>query len=138
MGSQRILKGGEYTMTRKTKENIFIILGTMLAIFIGYHLADGWFSAKYQTPTAYRDTTPAKIVKPKVDTQVSIDTIKEEFIDGCSPDGTDREFCGCGFDYMLRVKGVAWIGAEGISYNATGQMSDEFAEVALEAAKVCL
>lgn len=138
MGSQRILKGGEYTMTRKTKENIFIILGTVLAIFIGYYLADGWFSAKYQTPTAYRDTTPAKIIKPKVDTRVSIDSIKETFIDGCSPDGFDRAFCGCGFDYMVKVKGVEWIGTEGTKYNATGQMSDEFAEVALEAAKVCL
>lgn len=125
-------------MTRKTKENIFIIAGTLLALWIGYYLADGWFSAKYQTPTAFRDTTPAKIVKPKVDTQVSLDSIKEAFIDGCSPDGLDREFCGCGFDYIVRIKGVDWIEIEGTKYNTTGQMSDEFARVALKASEACL
>lgn len=122
----------------KTLQNIFIIGGTVLAMYIGYFLADGWFSAKYETPTAFRDTTPATIIQPKVDTQVSLNSIKEEFIDGCTPDGTNRAFCGCGFDYMVRVKGVAWIGAEGINYSKTGQMSDEFARVALEASEVCL
>lgn len=50
----------------KTLQNIFIIGGTVLAMYVGYFLADGWFSAKYETPTAFRDTKPLiTVVDPK-------------------------------------------------------------------------
>lgn len=122
----------------KTLQNIFIIAGTVLAMYVGYFLADGWFSAKYETPTAFRDTTPATIIQPKVDTQVTPDTFKQDYISGCTPDGLNKTYCECGYEYMVGIKGKEWLVKESIAYYQSGRMSDELGDAMIGAVEKCL
>lgn len=72
------------------------------------------------------------IEKHRVDEEPEVDSFREGFMDGCTSEGANADYCTCIFDYFEEKMTKKEMAEMALEYEQTGEMPDEMIEAVSE------
>lgn len=102
-------------MSSKNRNLLVIVI--ILLIFLGLVIAG----------ISSEEPTNNKQMKEPTNSKQSLD-LKQNFIDGCTGEGANIEYCECSWNELRKIYSEKEIAEKGLEYKRTGELPDGFGE----------